>query len=250
MNELTVLGVCTYGPGVRRWLRTLRAHFDGPCQLHLVNGSEGTRRALTAEFGCAVFDVRADPDYWADPPPGRYCRAWSRVADACLDHVSTPLVLRTDVWDVVFQSDPRAWLRPPPEAVLLAPEGVTLGDDPQNARWVGAWGPRIPCARVFNGGMICGPTAAVGAVARVLAGCPFGTVVDQAELTVLANLLPGAFGTRPGFLACLYNEMARSGAVRAGRFVDRGTGTPWCVVHGNGSTKDQLDTLYPLARYE
>ena len=45
MSALTVLGVCTYGPGVQRWLRTLRTHFDGPCQVYLVNEGEATRDA-------------------------------------------------------------------------------------------------------------------------------------------------------------------------------------------------------------
>jgi hypothetical protein len=90
MNDLTVLGICTYHPAIHRWLRSLRTHFDGPCQLHLVNGAISVREGLAQLYGCEVIDVPAKPDFWADPPPGRFCRMWAYLASVCLERVLTP----------------------------------------------------------------------------------------------------------------------------------------------------------------
>jgi hypothetical protein len=246
MNELTVIGVCTYHPGVQRWLRTLRSHFDGPCHVYLVNAPASDGDTLARRYHCRVVNVTATPHYWVNPPPGRFCRVWECVADACAHEVGTPFVLRTDVWDVVFQSDPRIHLLPTSEKILVARESVLLTDDAQNQRWVGPWYPAIRGGWVVNGGMICGPTASVGAVARLIAVNPFRTEVDQSELIVLTNTLRDAFEYRPGFMECLYNTFSQHGCITQGRFVDRNSLEPWCVVHGNGTTKSLLDSIYPI----
>ena len=76
---LTVIGICTYQPAVARWLHTLRAHFDGPCRLYLVNAPEPLGNILAQKFDCTVVPVRAAPDYWTEPSPGRFCRTWGHA---------------------------------------------------------------------------------------------------------------------------------------------------------------------------
>ncbi len=244
MEPLTVVGICTYHDAVQRWARTLRAHYDGPCVLALVNTPAGIRTAIGRKFRCKVIDLDLNPDPWAEPPPGRYCRVWGLLAQLCADTVRTPFVMRTDVWDVVFQADPRIPLDPPPTGVLVSRERVRLADDAQNTRWCG----RFARAdwEVVNGGLLCGPTQAVEVVARVLSRVPFGTEVDQSELTILTNTLPSSFTSRSGYLECLYNSLNSEGHVSNGTFVSRTTGEPWCVVHGNGSTKPTLDAVHPI----
>jgi hypothetical protein len=246
MNSLTVMGVCTYSPAVQRWLRTLRVHFDGPCQLYLVNASDAIQTALGRKYGCEVIDIQMTSDYWAAPPPGRFCHTWSCIADACLNRIRTQLVLRTDVWDVVFQGDPRDALNSPPGRVLVSAENVTLASDSQNRRWVGQWHAQIPGGPVFNGGLICGERVAVAAVARIISKNVFGTEVDQSELVILTNMFRNSFEYRAGFMECLYDTLRASGDVVDGRFVDRMTRRPWTVVHGNGSTKTLINSFYPL----
>ena len=246
MSPLTVIGICTYHAAVQRWLRTLRAHYDGPCQLYLVNSAPFVLDVLARRYDCEVIDVPAAPDYWTAPPPGRFCKVWSCLADACLNRVRTPFVLRTDVWDVVFQSDPRLHMQPRPERILIVSEHVRLSTDAQILRWVGPWAAHLPSGQVYNGGMVCGPTAGVAALGRVIGGCPFTTEVDQAELVVFANTFPNGFDYRPGFMECISGGLSATGEIRDNRFVDRLSGKPWCVVHGNGSTKSSLDTYYPL----
>ncbi len=246
MSELTVVGICTYNPAVQRWLRTLRVHFDGPCRLYLVNSPKELQSVLAQKFHCDVIDVQVTPDYWAAPSPGRFCRVWGCLADACLEHISTSFVLRTDVWDVVFQGDPRLHLNPPPNKILVASESVSLNEDNSNRGWLGSWHRIIPHGSVVNGGMICGRTTDVAVVAKILDRNPFGTAFDQSELIILRNIFDEQFEYRSGFMETIYKTLQVSGAVEQGLFVNRSTGKPWCIVHGNGSTKPLLDSHYPI----
>jgi hypothetical protein len=246
MGTLTVCGICTYHAAAQRWLRTLRTYYDGPCRLYLVNSADHIRNYLSSKFRCDVVGIQANPDYWAPESPGRYCRMWGCLSDLCREQISTPFVLRTDVWDVVFQGDPRDHLDPAPSKILFASESVALNDDSQNKRWLGPWSRLVPDGVVVNGGMICGTTSSISVLAKLIACNPFGTAYDQSELTLLQNVFNELFEYRPGFMETIYNTFHTRGAIEEGVFVDRLTRRRWCVIHGNGSTKHVLDEHCPI----
>jgi hypothetical protein len=293
MSDLTIVGVCSYAPAVHRWLSTLREHFDGRCLLYLTEPSTGVADELKKHYAIEVVHVIVKPDYWKPKPVGTLCSQWHCIEEACTNRIKSGLVLRSDVWDVVFQADPRKYLQGKCDKIIVCHEGARLADEPCNRAWIRNWGELFGNGPVVNGGMICAPTASLAVLARIIKQAPLGTRIDQSELSLIVAALPAAFEYRPGFLECLYPAAARHPSLtpraspaasprewkgesgkdtdkpptseeswltprvsvtgRAividGKFCDRATGQPWCVVHGNGPAKRMLDEIYPMARY-
>jgi hypothetical protein len=247
MPSLTVVGICSYHAAVHRWLRSLRAHFDGPCLLYLTDPAPGLGEDLEAKYGISVIGVQSDGDFWNRKPTGTYCKQWLCLQEACQLRIRDGFVLRTDVWDVVFQDDPRKYLHETSADIFIAHEGSRLNEEPDNRIWLKDWVSLFGDTPTINSGMICGPRRAVAVLAALVARCPLETAIDQTELAVLANALPGAFVYQRGFLECLYTAFAERGAVVDGKVCERDTGRPWCVVHGNGGrVKPLFEELFPL----
>jgi hypothetical protein len=247
MVELTVVGVCSYAPAVHRWLRTMRAHFDGRCLLYLTDPPEEVAEALKSLYGIEVISVSNAAHFWDRRARGMYTGQWKCVLDACTKHVNRGLILRTDVWDVVFQDDPRKYLEADCAKILVAHEGVNIGAEGSNRAWVGPWLNLFGEAPVINSGMVCGLPRSLAVLAALLLKAPLGTRIDQADFELIANAFDHAFEYRPGFLECMYRTYFARGTVLADKICDRESGRPWCVVHGNGGRVKQLfDCLYPI----
>jgi hypothetical protein len=247
MGPLTVVGVCSMHPAVHRWLGTLRRHFDGRCLVFLTNPPPGTVETLAARHRADVIPVTVDPDFWAPRPRAGLCGQWEFLRDACTRYAPDGHVLRTDVWDVVFQDDPRKYVDFASPRMAISLEGFRLDSEAINRAWTARWAHQFAGSAVVNGGLVCGPARSLAVLAAVVARCPFDTPIDQSELSLLAAAFPAAFEHRRGFLECLYGTFDREGAVADGKVVFRESGQPWCVVHANvGRSKVLLDQLYPV----
>lgn len=141
MVPLTVVGICSYHPAVHRWFATLREHFDGPCLLYLTDPEEGLSEQLAKRYGATVIPVQVEADFWAKKHTGMFCGQWRYVLDACTARVTDGFVLRTDVWDVVFQDDPRRHIDPSSRKIAVCREGWRIADLPMNRVWVKDWLP-------------------------------------------------------------------------------------------------------------
>jgi hypothetical protein len=212
----------------------------------LTNPPDGVADSLKSTYGIEVVHVIAGPDYWRRKKVGTFCAQWRCIQEACQDRIKTGFVLRTDVWDVVFQDDPRKHVNPDSENVAVCFEGVRLAEERLNRKWIGPWGRLFGDGQVVNGGLICAPVRTLALLARLIHRAPLGTQFDQSELSLLVNALPTSFSYRPGFLECLYPGFDSRGIVSNATFCDRATLRPWCVVHANGPSKKLLDTLHPL----
>lgn len=203
---------------------------------------------MRKRYGIDVVHVIAGPDYWQPKNVGTLCPQWHCIEEACSQRIKTGLVLRTDVWDVVFQDDPRKYIDDNADKIVVCHEGVRLADEPCNRAWIRAWGSLLGNGPAINSGLICAPAASLAVLARIIKQAPLGTRIDQSEVSLIAAALPGAFEYRPGFLETLFPNSGRS-IVIDGKFCDRDSGKPWCVVHGNGPAKQTLDEIYPVANY-
>lgn len=252
MPDLTVVGICSYHPAVHRWLGTLREHFDGPCLLYLTNPDAATAEGLMKRYGITVVGSRVPADFWKRKPAGGLCGQWACILDACRNRIPAGgYILRTDVWDVAFQDDPRKYLDTLHGRIAVCKEGVTIGEERINANWVRGWLPLVRGAEVINGGMVSGPRESVAVLAGLIAKCPLGSAIDQTELGLIASAFPDSFVHVPFFLECMYQGYDRRGAVVDGRVCDRETGVPWCTVHANGAWHTKLfDELFPVERYQ
>jgi hypothetical protein len=247
MTPLTVVGMCSFAPAVHRWLRTLRAHFDGPCLLYLTDPPAGVPAELAARYGVTVVPALNASHFWEPAATGMYCGQWECLLDACTKRVRQGLVLRTDVWDVVFQDDPRKFVATDEPRILIAREGPAIADEEDNRAWVRDWVGLFGSAPVVNSGLVCGPVRSLAVLAGLMRKAPLGTWIDQSEFELIVSAFGPAFEYRPGFLECMYQTFAARGEVRDGRVCDRETGRPWCVVHGNGAhVKELFDKLYPV----
>src|SRR5688572_21668550 len=126
MVDMTVIGVCSYAPPVHRWLRTLRDHFDGRCILYLTEPPAGVASALRSKYGVEVLSVNDSAHYWERKTRGFYCAQWRCVLDACRNRIRGGLVLRTDVWDVAFQDDPRKYVTADCSKILVSHENIAI----------------------------------------------------------------------------------------------------------------------------
>jgi hypothetical protein len=197
-----------------------------------------------------VIPTQVGLGFWKPKTVGTFCKLWPYLQDACLLRVREGFVLRTDVWDVVFQDDPRRYIDLASNKIVASWEGLRIADEPTNRGWVKHWLSFFGDAPVVNGGMICGPRRALAVVAALLSQAALGTRVDQAELELLAAAFPESFEHRPLFLECMYQAFDQRGVVESGRICDRQTRKPWCVVHANGAWHETLfEELFPLARY-
>lgn len=250
MVPLTVVGICSEHPSVHRWFAMLREHFDGPCVLYLTNPTEGLSEQLAARYGATVIPVQVEADFWAAKPTGTLCGQWRYLHDACTARVTEGFVLRTDVWDVVFQDDPRRYIDPASRKIAVCHEGWRIREQTTNRAWVKEWLPLFGGAPVVNSGTICGPHKSLAVLAALVTKATLGTRIDQSELELIAAAFPDAFEHRPLFLECLYPAFDQRGVLEGGRVCDRETRKPWCVVHGNGPRHKQLfDGLFPLSRW-
>jgi len=247
---LTVVGICSYRPAVHRWLGTLREHFDGPCVLYLTDAEPGVGEKLGKAYKANVIDTKTHPGFWEQRPVGSFCDVWQCILDACMNRVAEGFVLRTDVWDIVFQDDPRRYIQPGLKKILVSYEGTLIQEEEANRIWVGEWAKFFGDCQVINGGMICADRKALALLAGLISKVPLGTTMDQSELELIAGAFPESFAYVPGFMECTYRQFARSGTVIDGRVCDRKSGKPWCVVHGNGPTqKEMFERLFPMERY-
>jgi hypothetical protein len=253
MGPLTVFGACTMRPAVHRWLGTLRRHFDGRCLLVLTHTADDETDLgriaddLSRRYGVEVRTATIEPGFWYPKPTGGVCGQWGMLHDACLRLDPAGHVLRTDVWDVVFQDDPRKYIDFGSSKIAVSPEGFRLGEEPINRGWTARWAQQFAAADVVNGGLVCGPVRSVAVLGAIVARCPLDTPVDQSELSLLSAAFPGAFEYRRGFLECMYGRFDAEGQIVDGKIGFRDTGRPWCVAHANGGdAKQLLDRLYPM----
>jgi hypothetical protein len=250
MTPLTVVGICSYHPAVHRWFATLREHFDGPCLLYLTNPTPDLSEQLAERYQATVIPTQVPPDFWKPKPVGTLCEQWRYLHNACVARAGEGHTLRTDVWDVVFQDDPRRYIDPASPKIIASWEGPRIADQPTNRVWIRRWSALFDDAAVVNGGMICGPRRALAVLAALVSRAALRTRVDQSELELIAAAFPDSFEHRPLFLECLYQAFDQRGVVDGGRICDRQTRQPWCVVHANGAWRQTLfEELFPLARY-
>src|SRR4051812_6257732 len=110
-------------PAVHRWLGSLRRHFDGWGVLYFTNFPPDAAALLAARYGVEVVPVTVDGDFWKPKTRASLCGQWAFLKDACTRLAPTGHVSRTDVWDVVFQDDPRKYVDFTIPKVVVSLEG-------------------------------------------------------------------------------------------------------------------------------
>ncbi len=245
---MTVLGVSSFSPQMLRWLTTLRQWYRGTIVLFMDEDKDINVDAIRHTFNADVQIVPKLPWDTSAQTNCKLCEQWNYIHNYVTAHPDE-WILRTDVWDVVFQGDPESyrqqWLD---DTLYVSYESYTLNNYAH--LWdVGKHIDMIRQHRPINSGVFCGQGRTIARISDKVFRCDNRSLVDQSEFWITvhadANL---KIAMIPDFMECTTVAFQQYGAITGHRFVNATTGNPWCVVHGNGS-KLELETHYPSQHY-
>src|ERR1035437_3023400 len=105
-DKFIVMGCCSWAMPAWRWIHSLRATgYAGRVVMIMTQVTPDAQQMLETAYGVEVV-VRPEPkEFWANIP-GQLCMGQWRYFKEVAQNNPDCTILRTDVFDVVFQADP------------------------------------------------------------------------------------------------------------------------------------------------
>ena len=246
-QDFIVMGVCSYDTRTVRWLDTLRAHYDGHTILVMTSDYPA---GLAKAYDVDIHRVVVRDDFWQNQV-GLGCYQWHYIKSVAEEFQET-YILRTDVFDVVFQDDPRNYVAGDQEWIYVEQEGMLNRDNGYMRDWFSInpdVNPVIYQQPVYNVGAICARGKQLAAIAAFISQRRGGTYADQTELAVYMHNHREDFASIPLFFGHFADMLAKMQITGGRYFVDKKTSQKYCVCHSNGKTNHYLDSVYPHTFY-
>lgn len=237
---MIILGIASPDANVLRWAKTARACFDGRIILFLT----GYQEVPDVE----TRYIQESDDFWKKTDTF-LCKQWKYIAEICREFPDE-YILRTDVWDVIFQDNPLKYIDPQVNKIYISLEGIS--NEENNFQM--AWFKNSPffsdiCKKtnilhksVINSGTICAKGHDLLPIALDVYHNKFQTGLDQTELNLIANENPERFTVKNNFLMSVNLMFKKTGCIFNHQICSV-TGVPWCVVHENSNPKYILNQL-------
>jgi len=246
-KDFLVMGVCSYDPRAVRWLDTLRAHYDG--RVILVMTSDYPAE-LAAAYDVEIRRVNVDAGFWRNRV-GLGCYQWRYIQPVAAEFPDT-YILRTDVFDVVFQDDPRKYVDDDQDWIYVEQERMRNCDNEYMRGWFSInpdVAPAVFQQPVYNVGVICARGRQLADIAAFIGQRRGRTYADQTELALYMYAHPDDFRSVPLFFSHFADMLARMQIANARYFVNKENRRKYCVCHANGKTTHYLDSIYPPTPY-
>jgi GT2 family glycosyltransferase len=246
-EDFIVMGVCSYDTRAVRWLDTLRAHYDGRAILVLTSDYPA---GLADAYDVDIRRVIVPDGFWHNRI-GLGCYQWQYIQPVAVEFPET-YILRTDVFDVVFQDDPRNYVAGDREWIYIEQEGMLNRDNDYMCGWFSInpdVNPVIYQQPVYNAGAICARGKHLADIAAFISQRRGRTYADQTELAIYMHDHGEAFTSVPLFFGH-FGDMLGKMQIADGRyFVNKKNREKYCVCHANGKTTHYLDSVYPYVFY-
>ncbi len=265
MGNFLILGVCSYSKAVLRYLETLRKYYDGKVVLVLTDHEEKVE-ILERRYNIEC-KFRPEPtDFWKQTKEDYLCKQWKyveEISNLYPDHY----ILRTDVWDVVFQDNPTDYVNQFADKCYICLEGIRNMDNKFQMSWYSnskifpliATNQQLLNLPVINSGLLCCKGNLMKMFANEIYNNVYGTKLDQTELNISImckeyysnmNEVKNFFSYTDGFLESINFSLQAKGVIKNKIFMTKNTNNKWCVVHENSNPKTYLDSIYPLDNYK
>jgi len=236
-DEFIVLGVTSYDLSVIRWLHTLREVYDGKVILFMTS-REDLVEPLSRLYNVEIRYRTVTNGFWN----WKNFNQWQFVLEVALEYPEST-ILRTDVFDVFFQADPRPFVDEP-ETIYVAEEGAINSECPINDPWV-KYSPYLPEIAalgywerpVLNAGLVVAKGRQLASLARYQLDNPLQAMTDQPSFNLWFCEQTEKVKYVPGFMECFWKQFLihKRGELINGTIIDRELKTPWAVVHANGA---------------
>jgi len=241
------MGVCSYDTRTVRWLETLRTHYDGRVILVMTSDYPD---GLEAAYEVEIRRVSVDAGFWENRV-GLGCYQWQYIQPVAAEFPDAH-ILRTDVFDVIFQDDPRKYVDYGQDWIYIEQEGMLNRDNEYMMGWFSISPdvePAVFQQPVYNVGVICARGRQLADIAAFIGQRRGRTYADQTELAIYMRAHPDAFCSVPLFFSHFADMLAQIQIADARYFVNKENRQKYCVCHANGKTTHYLDSLYPPAEY-
>ena len=242
-EDFIVMGVCSYDTRAVRWLDSLRLHYDG--RVILVMTSDYPAE-LSNAYDVEIRSVTVPEGFWRNRV-GLGCFQWQYIQPVAEQFPET-YILRTDVFDVVFQDDPRNYVRADADWIYVEQEGMLNKDNEYMMGWFSInpdVDPAVYRQPVYNVGVICARGKQLADIADFIGNRRGRTYADQTELAIYMHARSESFTSAP-FFYCHFADMLEQMQIADGRlFVNKKSRQRYCVCHANGKTTRYLDRVYP-----
>lgn len=246
-EDFLVMGVCSYDTRAVRWLETLRAHYDGRVILVMTSDYPD---GLAVAYDVEIRRVTVPEGFWRNRV-GLGCYQWQYIQPVAAEFPDT-YILRTDVFDVVFQDDPRTYVDYDQDWVYVEQEGMRNCDNEYMRGWFSInpdVAPTVFQQPVYNVGVICARGSQLADIAAFIGQRRGRTYADQTELALYMHAYPDAFRSVPLFFSHFADMLDQMQIADARHFVNKENRQKYCVCHANGKTTHYLDSIYPYAPY-
>jgi hypothetical protein len=273
----TVIGCCSWDTRALRWMHTLRATgYDGNIVL-FVTRYENEKLDLDKYRKVYDIDIReitVTSEFWG-LHPGVNCPRWAPI----VEYLKTidDFVIITDVTDVAFQSNPMekffnrmslstfgtpddfGWqLREDVHnKIVVHPEGMMIKDNPCNLAWL-SYNRQLVNNKPLFDKLVTFPVICTGVwaahsksalpLAEYLRDNRSKTFSDQSDMAVYMFEHMTDFNIMNNAVIVHLADNMKNSQIKDGKLFFGECEAS--IVHANGSTKEILEKLFPLAKYK
>ena len=262
---MVVTGVCSWDLKTLRWIHTLRASgFAGHIILYITDEScdIALLQAISGAYKVEFRQQAQNPLIWSwGSQPCFLAFQWIFIEQIAKEFPDS-WILRTDIHDVVFQTNPEEQIKTAkPNQVFLGTEGTLAKDNPFMVQWYGddvAYANNLVHRNLlddptYNSGMICATGKTLQPIAKRIHENYFKTLADQTE-TYASVVFAQEFEnvelvSNLEFMFAL-NSNLKDSARDYGKIYNKDRKLV-CIVHANGdNVKKVIDFYWPEENYK
>ena len=264
MKNFLILGICSYSKAVLRYLETLRKYYSGKVVIILTD-NEDKVELLKRRYDIDCRFYNEPKEFWTQKDQW-LCGQWKyikQISDEFKDHY----ILRTDVWDVIFQDNPQDYINFFIDKCYISSENIANINNQFQMSWYSnsnifpllATNEQLLNLPVINSGLICCKGSLLSTISNEIMNNIYGTKLDQTELNISimckeylnsTKNINNFFNYSDSFLECINFTLRQKGIIKDKTIYTENTKTKWCVVHENSNPKTIIDNIYPLFNYK
>ncbi len=258
-KNFIVVGVASDHENTVKWYENLRKVYSGKVILYLTFSDESYEYPsdeIKNSLNLEIVHKEVDENFWANKAGGLN-QQWKFIKECC-DNNPNSFILRTDVWDVIFQKNPAISIA---EQILklkdcnpffAAVEPYTNEECDKMLGWYRCSNRIsefnfIGSLKMINSGVVAANAKLLSKISEAIINREYNTWNDQSELNVILKLKPNIENMKfvdfsKEFLCLSGNEVQSNGSVILCGNSAIGNYMP-SVVHANGDTKETIKSI-------